>query len=132
MSVCTQSQVNVMRNSIDRYISDSSRHMAIVVLHFPPEMGISQRSCYHAIFLNNWDFIYVDSLGVTTGNITEDENLRKELNEVENDEGKDKKPAGAGNDDEGGLKLKQEIDKVKLDVDAKTWIAKGFGLPIGI
>eukprot|EP00026_Physarum_polycephalum_P000017 Phypoly_transcript_00017.p1 GENE.Phypoly_transcript_00017~~Phypoly_transcript_00017.p1 ORF type:complete len:3587 (+),score=621.73 Phypoly_transcript_00017:1211-10762(+) len=113
MSVCTQSQVNVCRNNIDSLLPNSSRQMALVILHFPPEMGFSSRPCYHAIFLNNWDFIYIDSLGVTTGTATEDEKLRKEVNvdgEVQDEE--DEKPV--------------------LEVDAKTWIAKGFGLKVNI
>ena len=70
MRVCTQSQVNVFRNSVDRVtIGNTSRFMFIVVLHFPPEMGPSSKPCYHAIFVKNWDFIYIDSLGVTTGMI---------------------------------------------------------------
>jgi hypothetical protein len=113
MSVCTQSQVNVCRNNIDSLLPNFSRKMSLIVLHFPPEMGFSSRPCYHAIFLNNWDFIYIDSLGVTTGSVTEDEKLRKEVNlegEVQD----------------------EENEKPVLEVDAKTWIAKGFGLKVSI
>lgn len=69
MSVCSQSQVNVFRNNVDKYITDqnSTRFLVVVILHFPPEMGLSSRPCYHAIFVKNWDFIYIDSLGVVTG-----------------------------------------------------------------
>jgi hypothetical protein len=37
------------------------------VLHFPPELELGSRPCYNAIFTNHWDFMYVDSLGVTIG-----------------------------------------------------------------
>jgi hypothetical protein len=69
MNVCSQSQVNVFRNSVDKYFTKQNSHkfLAVVVLHFPPEMGLSLRPCYHAVFVKNWDFMYVDSLGVTTG-----------------------------------------------------------------
>jgi hypothetical protein len=69
MRVCTQSQVNVFRNSVDRSCTkdNESRYLFIVVLHFPPEMGPSSKPCYHAVFVKNWDFMYIDSLGVTTG-----------------------------------------------------------------
>lgn len=114
MSVCTQSQVNVCRNNIDSLLPNFSRKLALVVLHFPPEMGFSSRPCYHAIFLNDWDFIYIDSLGVTTGTATEDEKLRKEVNLGE-------EVPGEGDN-----------EKPLLEVDAKTWIAKGFGLNVSI
>jgi hypothetical protein len=113
MSVCTQSQVNVFRNNVDSLLSDLSRKMAFVVLHFPPEMGFSSRPCYHAVFLNDWDFIYIDSLGVTTGSATEDERLRHEVNT------EDQAPD-------------EENEQPVLEVDAKTWIAKGFGLKVSI
>ena len=113
MSMCTQSQVNVFRNNVDSILPSSSRKMVLVVLHFSPEMGLSSRPCYHAIFLNDWDFIYVDSLGVTTGAAIEDERLRKEVN-LENEV------------------PDEENERPVLEVDAKTWIAKGFGLKVSI
>lgn len=61
-----------------------------------------------AIFLNNWDFKYVDSLGITTGSSNEDIVADQPAEQDEQDE------------------------KPVVDVDARTWIAKGFGLPIGI
>lgn len=119
MSICTQSQVNIFRESVNAHVPNSSRFLIVVVLHFPPEMNLSSRPCYHAIFLNGWDFIYVDSLGVTTGTTKEDESLRNELNredappiDPDENQGSDGKPI--------------------LEVDAKTWIAKGFGLNVSI
>lgn len=118
MSMCTQSQVNVFRNSVDKLLGDTTNKMAIVILHFPPEMGVSSRPCYHAVFLNHWDFMYVDTLGVTTGQAKEDEQLRLEVNMEE----KEKQDVGEDSDN----------DEPILEVDAKTWIAKGFGLNTSI
>lgn len=123
MSVCTQSQVNVFRNSVDEMLWENSNKMAIVILHFPPEMGISSRPCYHAVFLNQWDFMYVDTLGVTTGQAKEDEQLRQEVNPEENME--DRFVINNGDEEDDG-------EKPVLEVDAKTWIAKGFGLNTSI
>jgi hypothetical protein len=69
MRVCTQSQVNVFKNCVDKCHKDQeiARYFFVIVAHFPPEMGLAARPCYHAVFVKNWDFIYVDALGVTTG-----------------------------------------------------------------
>ena len=67
MSVCTVSQVNYFRNAVDYSSMHNTSKLVILILHYPPEMNILSKSCYHAIFLNRWDYIYIDSLGITTG-----------------------------------------------------------------
>eukprot|EP00026_Physarum_polycephalum_P000006 Phypoly_transcript_00006.p1 GENE.Phypoly_transcript_00006~~Phypoly_transcript_00006.p1 ORF type:complete len:4090 (+),score=503.30 Phypoly_transcript_00006:465-12734(+) len=93
MNVCTVSQVNVCRHFISTYLPAKSNTLATLVLHYPPEMNLSDQPNYHAIYVDDWNFVYIDSLGLTTGH--------------ENNTG-------------------------VLDVDARSWLAKGFGLPIEI
>ncbi len=112
MKICTAIQVNYMRNAIDNCTFTITVHvtldvqnankLAIVVMHFPPEMNMLSRPCYHAVFLNKWDFICIqryhelltfldiDSLGITTGINEEDDS------QVHN-----------------------------IEVDSRAWVAKG-------
>jgi hypothetical protein len=96
MSVCTQNEVNFFRKTIDKYLTrqTATRYICVVVLHFPPELELGSRPCYNAVFTNHWDYMYVDSLGVTID--IEDEN------------------------------------QVLIDANPRTWIGKGFGLPLNI
>ena len=67
------SKINATRNYIDQYLPKNQ--IACIMLHFPPEMSLLQNSRYHyhTIYLNNWNYIYVDSLGITI-NEEEEEN----------------------------------------------------------
>ena len=67
MSDCTVSKVNYIRNRIDSAQQQDASKLILLILHYPSELNILNKSCYHAIFLNKWDYIYIDSLGVTTG-----------------------------------------------------------------
>jgi hypothetical protein len=107
MSVCTVSQVNYFRNAVDYSSMHDTTKLVILILHYPPELNILSKSCYHAIFLNRWDYIYIDSLGVTTGTDEGKKIKRVVLNFVETD---------------------QQTQNV--EVDARSWIAKAFGLPV--
>eukprot|EP01088_Endostelium_zonatum_P014249 TRINITY_DN3042_c0_g1_i1.p1 TRINITY_DN3042_c0_g1~~TRINITY_DN3042_c0_g1_i1.p1 ORF type:complete len:4305 (+),score=884.29 TRINITY_DN3042_c0_g1_i1:1356-12917(+) len=60
MRESTKNQVNTLRNHIDSKITDG--FIVIVILHFPPEIA-SGPPVYPAIYLNEWDFLYSDSLG---------------------------------------------------------------------
>lgn len=70
MNVCTHTQVNTFKKTIDKYITrqTATRYFCVLILHFPPEMELSARPCYNTMFVNHWDFMYIDSLGVTIGN----------------------------------------------------------------
>jgi hypothetical protein len=67
MNVCTVSQVNVCRHFISTYLSAKSHALVTLVLHYPPEMNLSDQPNYHAVYVDEWNFVYIDSLGVTTG-----------------------------------------------------------------
>ncbi len=56
MKRCTAAQVNYFRNAVNT--CDITK-VIIVILHFPPEMTVLSRPCYHAVFLNKWDFICI-------------------------------------------------------------------------
>jgi hypothetical protein len=92
MNVCTVSHVNVCRHLISKYLSRTNIFVTLI-LHYPPEMNLSDQPNYHAIYVDEWSFVYIDSIGITTGH--------------ENNMG-------------------------VLDVDARSWLAKGFGLSIEI
>ncbi|KAH3767878.1 AAA+ ATPase [Pelomyxa schiedti] len=81
LAVVTPNQVNFLRNEINeqwkeyepqvvvegvRPSKPQKQRIAIVVLHFPPEIGLRKECCYQAIFLKAWDFTYIDSLGVSS------------------------------------------------------------------
>ena len=82
MSVCTSNQVNYFRYTTDNLMKNSNK-MVIIILHYPPEMNIMSKYCYHAIFLNKWDYTYIDSLGVITGT---DDITDHQITSVEADE----------------------------------------------
>lgn len=67
MNVCTVSQVNVCRHFISKYISGGANVFVTLILHYPPEMNLSDQPNYHAIYIDEWSFVYIDSIGVTTG-----------------------------------------------------------------
>ena len=67
MNVCTISQVNVCRHFISTYLSTECEAFVTLVLHYPPEMNLSDQPNYHAIYVDLWNFVYIDSIGVTTG-----------------------------------------------------------------
>jgi hypothetical protein len=67
MNVCTVSQVNVCRHFISTYLSSKSEAVVALILHYPPEMNLSDQPNYHAIYVDEWNFVYIDAVGVTTG-----------------------------------------------------------------
>lgn len=68
MALCTSSQVNLFRHLISKFSSRVPDFFVMLVLHYPPEMNIAYQSKYNVIYGDDWNFSYVDSLGVTTGN----------------------------------------------------------------
>lgn len=104
MRECSANQVNVLRTAIDEYVSDP-RQLIVVILHFPPELSVAAESCYHAIYLNQWDFTYIDSFGIETN--TE----------------------GGSQNNQGDEAEAQHQESHSREVDAREWIAK-VRLPI--
>jgi len=94
MRECSANQVNVLRTAIDEYVS--AKQLAVVILHFPPELSVASESCYHAIYLKEWDFTYIDSFGIETNSETSAEQ------------------GGNG----------QRTENHSREVDAREWIAK--------
>ncbi|KAH3767876.1 AAA+ ATPase [Pelomyxa schiedti] len=72
LAIISPQQINFLRNEIDEAWNSAKRdtdtntgiQLAVVLVHFPPEAGIRRESPYDAVFLNNWDFIYIDTLGI--------------------------------------------------------------------
>ena len=62
MEECTSFQVNNLRQNIDIYIKEDQ--LVFTILHFPPLSMLTSKSGYHAIFINDWEFCYIDGIGV--------------------------------------------------------------------
>jgi len=45
--------------------NENNPKLVVLIIHFPLEMAYQSRPSYQAIFLNQWDFVYIDSLGVS-------------------------------------------------------------------
>jgi len=60
MQDTTPNQINFLKNCIDKHIDDI---ISIVISHFPAESVITSQNNYQAIYLNGWDYLYVDSIG---------------------------------------------------------------------
>ncbi|KAH3765624.1 AAA+ ATPase [Pelomyxa schiedti] len=76
LSVATPNQINFLRNEINerwKVMEEQQQReqhlhrVAVLLLHFSPEIGLRAGSAYQAIFLKGWDFLYVDALGVVAG-----------------------------------------------------------------
>ncbi|GAM21338.1 hypothetical protein SAMD00019534_045130 [Acytostelium subglobosum LB1] len=61
MSTVNQHQFNFIVERLSQF--DDSKLM-IIICHYPPEFSLSNNTKLNAIFLNNMEFIYIDSLGV--------------------------------------------------------------------
>jgi len=118
---CKSSQINFLRNKIDlalerecrqRGVSRSTR-LVVLILHIPPEMAFRSSAPYHAIYLNEWDFVYVDSLGVSSAAAAAATPAPVA-------------PVG-GNVANVDLSDIDETHKM-FEADSRTWIAKAFGL----
>ncbi len=100
MSVCTPAMINLAMDVIHSTLRKDQS--TVFILHFPPEMNLTQSPCYNAIFLNGWEFIYIDSLGL--------------LSDLESS-------TTIGVDD-----TEQQQLSPQLEVDPRTWIVKAFGV----
>jgi hypothetical protein len=54
---CSPKQVSSVVKYINMYMAHA---LTVVINHFPPELSSSPGAFYNAIFLNGWDFIYID------------------------------------------------------------------------
>lgn len=59
MESCSKIQLNIVKEYINKYIRTQ---LAILIIHFSPEVGLRSEHVYHSIFLNGWDIWYIDSL----------------------------------------------------------------------
>ena len=67
MQKCTSDQTSLVRTLIDS--SKEPRRLVAIVLYYPPEMQVQDSSqVCQAVFFNNWNYFYVDSLGVKPDN----------------------------------------------------------------
>ena len=108
MTNTTRSQLNDLRFEVDNYLrkmeTEDSQHLRIFfILHHPPEHALSPHYAYPAIFWNDWNFFYVDSLGLW-----------------------------ADETDEELAVHNQPSDANLARLDAREWIAKAHGLDVEI
>lgn len=64
MESITNVQLNFFRHCVDSMVTQTNA-IVVLVLHYPPELLLfashEGETGYRAIFLNNWDFMYIDS-----------------------------------------------------------------------
>lgn len=69
MLVVTSSQLSFSKNCVDEMLKsrkgDAFSPIILFVVHFPPEW-LHMDSRYDALFLNDWQYAYIDSLGITS------------------------------------------------------------------
>lgn len=71
MKLCSSDQVNFIRKQIDAYNTGEEKKTIVLIIHFPPEMlSLKSSKMTSAVFVNNWNFTYVDSFGMK---VTENE-----------------------------------------------------------
>ncbi|KAL6077130.1 Replication factor C small subunit [Balamuthia mandrillaris] len=122
MYECSTNQVNMLRTFLDRHLLND--RLAVIILHFPPEMSVSKHACYPAVYLNGWDFLYVDHLGLETTTTaaglgdcmslySSSASLSASIFDVE------------------PQKAPGSQQHHSAQVDGRMWIAKAFGLDVG-
>lgn len=110
MRETTPSQLNFFRHRIDENVKHEDNIIVVLLLHFPAEMLFTSQAVYPAIFMNGWDFMYIDAFGVS---------LHRGLEELE---------------DIASAKEGREVDHIQNWVDrndvknARMWLAWSFGL----
>ena len=109
MEECTSFQVNNLRQNIDIYIKEDQ--LVFTILHFPPLSMLTSKSGYHAIFINDWEFCYIDGIGVSSATSSSNKNNNNNNNNSAN--------------------VDQNTDMTYAEeVDGRAWIARAFGLKI--
>ncbi len=92
MTRSTTTMINYLRHQIDSYSTAHSDRLVVLIMHFPPELNFISKPIHQVIYLNDWDYMYIDSLGAKSEEISDDAD--------------------------------------PLEIDARTWIALGYGLKI--
>eukprot|EP01105_Mastigella_eilhardi_P018255 TRINITY_DN4218_c1_g1_i5.p1 TRINITY_DN4218_c1_g1~~TRINITY_DN4218_c1_g1_i5.p1 ORF type:complete len:4438 (+),score=1224.04 TRINITY_DN4218_c1_g1_i5:2312-15625(+) len=65
LASCTTGQINFVRSTVDT-LNTRPNQTVVLLMHFPPEMLLLRSIAGgHAVFINGWNFAYVDSLGFT-------------------------------------------------------------------
>lgn len=70
MKLATSTQLNHFRTVVDSSLSDKL-HMVLIVAHISPELSLLRESKQHTLFLNQWDFIYIDFFSKMTTSTNE-------------------------------------------------------------
>jgi hypothetical protein len=91
MTRSTTTMINYLRHQIDSY-SERTNRLVVLIMHFPPELNFISKPIHQVIYLNDWDYMYIDSLGAKSEEISDDAD--------------------------------------PLEIDARTWIALGYGLNV--
>lgn len=65
LNVCSASQINFLRSTVDTIVQPS--RLVVFLLHLPPEMLLLHSlAASNAVFVNGWNYAYVDSLGISS------------------------------------------------------------------
>ena len=65
----SKEQVNFTRTCVDQVMTCStSRKSFIIILHYPPSV-VSITSCYPALFIGNWNHVFLDGIGDQNDNL---------------------------------------------------------------
>lgn len=133
----SESQLNDLKWEVDNHLSAamkdvdfSSKRSPLVffLLHHPPEHSQSSHYAYPAIFWNDWDFYYTDSLGIWSAE-DDAEGLEHVEEIAANDNGlkSSKRKNNTLRSDEDHLST-----TMLSQVDARAWIAKAMGLDVQV
>jgi len=116
-----------------------------VIFHFPPELLFGAPTWYQAIFLNGWEYLYVDSFGLTKNDVGGTDAVKKNVgiwerknvgNEEEESVGTNlgntsehivKQSLGNSSADSVENHLRMPQNSTELEVDAHAWIYWAFG-----
>jgi uncharacterized membrane protein len=124
MRTCSTSQINDLRREVDNHLRGHSDRFVFVLLHHPPEHAQSPQDAYPAIFWDDWDFYYTDSLGLTSiePNLALPGFDEEDLDDVDSD--------ASSTDSEDDILDEKHYGK--NSADARAWIAKAVGLDVDI
>eukprot|EP00727_Mastigamoeba_balamuthi_P001008 m51a1_g10904 hypothetical protein (3154) ;mRNA; f:41450-54937 len=105
MGTCSVGQLNYLRSAIDCLVPKAKT--CVVLVHFAPERGVLRsRSVAHAVFVDGWDYAYVDALGVSRERASPSRCAS---------------PAAAAGK-----------PKLQYDIDPRQWLSFAFGLDVEI
>ena len=152
---CTNDQINFFRKKVDAHVpydSASGCSKAVVlILHYPPEMQPllhTARSSTSAIFLNGWQFAYVDSFGCSSNNSNSNSNTggvsyvgqdaestydasSLSLSLLKSQEGEESNEERDSERDDGGSSGNgTSEERVELLLNPRMWLVRAFNLDV--